>query len=371
MMQEFYAAAIKHTEAPLCDELRELGFKSVRLNRGGIPFRGTWRDGWRACLQSRIAQRIYVLLSRFPVSSNDQLYDGVRAIDWSPYLTPNKTLSVNAVTVGSTLDHSGFVALKTKDAIVDQLRETQGGRPSVDRDNADVRVFVYLANNKAVVYVDLSGESLHRRGYRQQAGDAPLRETLAAAILRLSGWDRTTPLIDPLCGSGTIAIEAALWAANIAPGLSRERFGFERWACFSEDDSTDLRTLRGEMRALATKEVPRIVGTDNDPNVLDMARANARAAGVRLTFREQSALDVQRDGGRRTLVSNPPYGVRIEAEPEFPQHLAAAISKLHDWRVALLAGTNVYEKSINLRPKEALPLVNGSIDCRLLIYEVP
>lgn len=370
-MQEFYAAAIRHTEPVLCDELRELGFKSVRLNRGGIPFRGTWHDGWRACLQSRIAQRIHVVLGRFPVSTKDQLYAAVRSVDWSPFISPQQTLAVSSVTVGSDIQHSGFIALHTKDAIVDQLRDQQGGRPSVDKDDPDVRVFIYLANNKATIYLDLSGAPMHRRGYRGTTGEAPLRETLAAAVVRFSGWDRQSPLVDPMCGSGTLAIEAALWAANIAPGLSRERFGFERWATYGDEDASDLKDIRGELRASASRHSPRITAADLDPQVLALAKANAKQAGVQLAFKEQSVLDLQGDGGPRTLVTNPPYGVRLETAPEFPQRLAGVISKLHGWRVALLAGTEIYEKRITQTPIKKQPMINGNLDCSLLIYDIP
>lgn len=369
-IMEFQASCISGTESALCDELRELGLPSVRLNRGGIPFRGTWREGWRACLQSRIAQRIHVLMARFPCATAEALYEGVRSVDWSPHLTPAQTLAVHAVCVGSAIRHSGFAALKVKDAIVDQIRVGRGERPNVAKD-PDVRVFLYLANDKAALYLDLSGEPLSKRGYRQDAGEAPLRETLAAAILRLSGWDRSTRLIDPMCGSGTIAIEAALWAANIAPGLLRARFGFERWASFGPADAEALRELKGELRAAGAGQAARIVAADVDGAVLEKARANARAAGVRLAFREQSVLDLQRDGGGALIVTNPPYGVRLEADPLFVRRVAATFCRLHGWRVGLLAGTPAYAQSISLRPRERIQLMNGDLPCEFLLYDIP
>lgn len=369
-MQEFFAAAIPHTERALCDELRELGFKSVRLNRGGIPFRGEWVDGWRACLQSRIAQRIHAVMGRFPAATPDALYDAVRSVDWTPFITPDQTLSVRSVSVASEIRHSGFVALRTKDAIVDQVRDKVGGRPSVSRDDPDVRVFVYLVEDRAALYLDLSGEPLHRRGYRAKSGDAPLRETLAAAILRMSGWDRRSPLMDPMCGSGTIAIEAAMWAANIAPGLTRSRFGFERWANFGDDETRDLKMLCGELRHQATGQHPRIVAGDIDPAALEIARANARIAGVRLAFKERSVLDLSQDAGARMIVTNPPYGVRLDADPGFVRKVGATLSRLHGWRVCLLAGTGDYNRAISVKPTERMALVNGDLDCELLIYDV-
>lgn len=367
---EFFAGCITGTESALCEELRELGFASVRLNRGGIPFRGRWRDGWRACLESRIAQRIQVCLRRFPCPNQEALYRGVQSVDWRAYITHRQTLSVSSVCLSSALRHSGFVALKTKDAIVDQLRAADGKRPSVGRDDPDVRVFVYLVNDKATVYLDLSGDALHRRGYRKRTGEAPLRETLAAAMVRLSGWDRRSPFVDPMCGSGTIAIEAALWAANKAPGLARERFGFERWANFSADDAAVLREIRGSLRRAASGQVPRIQAGDEHPEAVEAARANARAAGVRLAFRQRSLFDLQAGEAPTTAVTNPPYGIRLEKDVDFCRHVASAVSRLHGWRVCLLAASTDYERAIPAVPKMRVPLLNGDIECDFLVYDI-
>ena len=371
-MLEFFASSITGTESVLCDELRELGFASVRLNRSGIPFRGSWRDGWRACLQSRIAQRIQVLMNRFPSPTQEALYDGVMAVDWTPFITPRQTISVSAVCVASSMNHSGFVALKAKDAIVDQIRNRDSSqqRPSVSKTDPDVRIFIYLVNNKASVYLDLSGDGLHRRGYRQQTGDAPLRETLAAALLRLSGWDRKTAFLDPMCGSGTIAIEAALWAANFAPGLLRQRFGFERWANFGDAEAEIMRELRGELRSAASGQLPRIQASDIDENVLNAARSNARAAGVRLSFKQRSILDMQGSTSRTVVVTNPPYDIRLGADAKLRHGISSAISRMHGWRVALLAGHDDYRKFISTPPQENFEIPNGSLKCQFLVYEI-
>jgi putative N6-adenine-specific DNA methylase len=367
---EFHASGIAGTEEVLCDELRELGLPSVRFNRGGIPFRGTWQDGWRACLQSRIAQRIHVLLARFPAPSPELLYAGVQSVDWARHLTPMQTFSVHAVCRGSQLKHEGVTALKVKDAIVDQLRASHGTRPDVAED-PDVRVFLYLGNDKAALYLDMSGEPLHKRGYRRETGEAPLRETLAAAMLRMAGWDRKTRLLDPLCGSGTIAIEAALWAANIAPGLSRERFGFERWASFDEEAAQALREMKGGLRAARAGQMPRIIASDVDAAVLAKAQVNARAAGVKLAFREQSVLDLQGDDQPALIVTNPPYGVRLETDQLFPRKAMAAFCRLHGWRVALLAGAPAYAQEMSPRPRLRVPLLNGDLPCEFLLYDIP
>ncbi len=370
MTLEFFASASKNTESALCDELRELGFQSVRLNRGGIPFRGDWSEGWRACLESRIAQRIMVLMGRGMATNADELYREVQAVDWGLYLTAEKTLSVQCVTVGSQLNHSGFVALRAKDAIVDQIRERWGDRPSIDRDDADVRVFVYLANDKLKIYLDLSGQPLHLRGYRAESGEAPLRENLAASMLRMSGWDRQSPLIDPMCGSGTIAIEAAQWAQGLAPGLARTTFGFQRWASFDEDSENQLRLMKGELRGAARGQRPSVIARDVDGEVLDIARGNARKAGVRLSFKEQSVFDLQADGPVMTLVSNPPYGKRLAATPDFLDRMGAVFRKLHGWRIALLAGSRAIEEAMKVKPANRIPIPNGDLPCDLLIYEI-
>ena len=369
---EFFASSIPGTEEVLCDELRELGFSSVRLNRSGIPFRGTWQDGWRACLQSRIAQRIQVLMNRFPAPTQDALYDGVMAVDWTPFITPQQTISVSAVCVASNLNHSGFTALKAKDAIVDQIRmhDSRHQRPSISKTDADVRIFIYLVNNKVSVYMDLSGDGLHRRGYRKETGDAPLRETLAAALLRMSGWDRKTPFLDPMCGSGTIAIEAALWAANFAPGLFRERFGFERWANFNEKSAEIMRELRGELRSAASGQLPSIQASDIDGDVLDAAKQNARAAGVRLSFKQRDILTMQGSSSRTTVVTNPPYDIRLEADSKRRHDITSAISRMHGWRVGILAGHDDYRKFISTPQQKAWEVFNGPIKCQFLVYEI-
>lgn len=373
-MHEFFAASVSGCEAVLCDELRELGFQSVRLNLGGgIPFRGTWEDGWRACLQSRIAQRIQKVMKRFPAPTAEELYDGVMAIDWSPFITSHQTLSVKSVCVSSQINHSGFAALKVKDAIVDQVRSKEGERPSVSSDDPDVRVFLYLVADKATVYLDLSGEPLHLRGYRREAGEAPLRETVAAALLRMAGWDRKTPLIDPMCGAGTIPIEAAMWAANIAPGLGRDRFGFQRWANFGPEQKAEFQALCGELRGAAMDQNVRIQGLDKDAFVLSKARRNARTAGVKVSFKEQSVFDLHPDGKARFILTNPPYGVRLDQDRDLIDRATARFRKLHEWRICLLTEreSDKFEKAMPFNPSEKIPVLNGALECDLLIYDVP
>lgn len=368
-MMEFYVTAAPGTEAALRDELAELRFKQVRLNNGGIPFFGEWEDGWRACLQTHIGQRVMAVMGRFSAPDLENLYDAVQEIKWDTYLTPAQTFAVYAYTHASTGTNPNMVALKAKDAVVDQLRKTFGERPNVDKENPDVRIFVYWARGKVTVYLDLSGEPLFKRGYRLLGGEAPLKETLAAAVIRLSGWDRTTPLVDPMCGSGTLPIEAALWAANCAPNLRREAFGFQRWANFDDDAKRQLELLKGDIRRNRNPQLPRITGFDIDPLALDAAHANAQNAGLRLSFRKMPLKELQADGTRRLMVCNPPYGIRLDADNQLYQDLFNAVHRLKGWRIAILAGSPKCVAGIKLKPVETHPLKNGAIDCRLLVYE--
>lgn len=366
---EFYASAAPGTESAVRDELAELGFRSTRLNRGGIPFLGPWSEGWRACLLSRTAQRIMAVTSRFEAASAEALYEGVRGIDWLRYVTPRQTLGVSAFVTSSALTHSGFAALRVKDAIVDQIRDRCGNRPDVDRESPDLRVFLYLARNRATVYADLSGDALFLRGYRTTAGEAPLKETLAAVVLRLAGWDRCLPLLDPMCGSGTFCIEAALWAGNVAPGLFRSRFGFQRWACFDPSSAQQFEAMKGELRQRGHGQHPGITGLDSNPEAVLRARENARSAGVRLGFRVGDLRDLRPDGSRRFLVTNPPYGVRLAADDRFHQEMAATFRRLDGWHIGVLTGNPRFRAMMGRAPTQCHALFNGDLPCELLVYE--
>jgi putative N6-adenine-specific DNA methylase len=328
-------------------------------------------EGARACLWLRTALRVLYRLSAFDAPDGGALYEGVRAIDWTPYLTAQHTLAVRAVCRDSHLTHSQFIAQKTKDAIVDQIRDLTSARPSVDLEDPDVTLFVHLVRNRATVYLDLSGESLHRRGYRASTPDAPLKESLAAAIVRLSGWDRKSPLIDPMCGSGTISIEAALWARQIAPGLSRLRFGFERWACHDAEAARRTAELREAARAEARAEGPVIAGADIDPKALIAAEANARAAGVTIALQKRNVADLAPEWPAGVIVTNPPYGERVAACHELYGSMAQAFLRMKGYRLAILAGTPAIVRPIRWRPEVSLIVYNGDIECRLLIYGVP
>jgi 23S rRNA G2445 N2-methylase RlmL len=366
----FFATAAKGTEPALRDELREIGLAGVRADRGGVHFEGGMEDGARACLSSRIAVRVLTPLAAFDAPSGDALYDGIAGIDWRPYLTADRSLAVRAVCRSSALTHTQFIAQRTKDAIVDQLRQRLGARPSVDLEDPDVSVFVHLVKDRATAYLDLAGEPLHRRGYRVRMASAPLKETLAAAVVRMSGWDRISPFCDPMCGSGTLAIEAALWASGVAPGLSRKRFGFERWAMHDAAAERAIADLRGASRARPRRPVPEVLASDLDADAVAATTENARAAGVTLRVEQQKigALRLPPPPPSFQVVVNPPYGERLAGGAALAEEIAAAMSRNDAHRWTLLVGSPEVGAAVRRRPSGVHALFNGPIECRLLTY---
>jgi putative N6-adenine-specific DNA methylase len=315
-----------------------------------------------------VAVRVLLQLGKFAAPSDGALYDGVRAIDWRPYLDAKRTLVVSAACRSSALTHTQFIAQRTKDAIVDQLRDAAGARPSVDRDDADVRVFVHLAKDEATVYVDLAGEPLHRRGFRGNAREAPLKETLAAAVLLLTGYDGTLPLFDPMCGAGTIPIEAAMIARRIAPGSLRARFGCERWKSHGEAETRAFKWLRDEAQAgIVDRPVP-VLGADADRVALDLARENAKRAGVTLELTTSLLEHANAPTGATFVVTNPPYGVRIHGIGDVPRDLGGLIARSPEATFGVLAGAPDVVRFVKRKPDKTWALFNGDIECRLLRY---
>jgi 23S rRNA G2445 N2-methylase RlmL len=366
----FFATAAKGTEPALRDELRELRSRRVRADRGGVHFEGEMADAARACLWSRVAARVLVEVASYAAAGADALYQGARAVDWTTWMTPRTTLAVRATCRSSQLTHSQFVAQKTKDAVVDALRDRFGERPSVDRDDPDALLAVHLARDQATLYLDVGGASLHERGWRARAGPAPLRETLAAAVVRLSGWDRERPLVDPMCGAGTLAIEAAAWSRRMAPGLSRRRFGFERWASHDDRERRWMAALREEARAAVLRDGPPVMASDVDARSVELARENARAAGVPVVFERRDVRDLAPGDPPGFVVCNPPYGERLAAGAALYDELAQAMGRMHGHTVALLAGTPAIARAMRREPERWWILYNGPIECRLLVYAI-
>jgi 23S rRNA G2445 N2-methylase RlmL len=367
----FFATAAKGTEPALRDELRELRLPRVRADRGGVHFEGDMGHAARACVWSRVAARVLLELATFPAPDEQALYEGVQAVDWGQWMTPRTTLAVRANCRSSRLTHSQFVAQKTKDAVVDALRDRFGARPSVNRDDPDVGIAVHLAKDVATVYLDVGGASLHERGWRAQAGVAPMRETLAAAVVRLSGWDRERPFLDPMCGAGTLAIEAAAWSRRLAPGLGRDRFGFERWASHGDAERRAMNELRASAKAEALRKGPPVLAGDVDPKAIELTERNARAAGVELVVGRRDVRDLAPLDPAGFVVTNPPYGERLEPDAELYETLARALRRLHGHTVALLAGTPSLGRAMRREPDRWWLLFNGPIECRLLVYAIP
>jgi putative N6-adenine-specific DNA methylase len=338
----------------------------VRADRGGVHFGAELRDAYRACLWSRIAQRVLEALSEFACPNEEALYAGVKQVDWRRVLDAERTLAVRAACRSSQLTHTQFIAQRTKDAVVDQLRERLGARPSVDRRAPDVQLFVHVVKDRATVYLDHSGDSLHEHGFRQEQGAAPIKETLAAALVRYSGWDRASPLVDPMCGSGTLLLEAGLWVARRAPGLTRSRFGFERWADFDVEAARCMAELREEARDLARPlEVP-LIGSDTDASVLEAARANARNAGLALALRAAPLSSVLPNAHAGGLVTNPPYGERLARGSSLAQELGVLLRRFERYQRGLIV-----PRGFELAPRadRFLLVFNGALECELRRYD--
>lgn len=364
----FFVTAARGTEVALKDELRELRMRKVRADRGGVRFLGSYEDALRVCLESRIAVRVLLAVGQAPVRDQNELYEAARTIAWERILDAKRTLAVSAVSKDEALRHTGFVAMKVKDAIVDRLRDQDdaGRRPNVDRDDPDVGVFVHIARGVGSFYADVSGRSLHERGYRRRIGEAPLKETLAAAILRLSGWDRKTPLLDPMCGSGTIAIEADLWAREIAPGLTHARFGIERWADHDAARAASFAAVRERVRARGRAEGPPIFASDADPAAIDAAKKNASDARARIQFSVSRAADAAIPGPNTHIITNPPYGVRLGGAEQAVDDLVDLLRRARPARLAFLGAQ---QAKLPFLPVSAHALSNGQLDITLSVFD--
>jgi putative N6-adenine-specific DNA methylase len=371
--QDCFAAVPRGAEDIAAAELEVLGAQSVRAGKGGVAFVADRAGLYRANLWLRTASRVLVQLAVFPCTTPAELYDGVHVIDWTKLITPAMTLAVDCSLRDSALTHSGFVALKTKDAVVDRIREACGSRPNVNTVSPDVRINVHLHKNICTVSLDSSGDPLDRRGYRLERNEAPLRETLAAAVVALTGWDGSIPLADPMCGSGTIPIEAALVAARVAPGLQRP-FGFQNWLDF--DDRLWQQLLTEADSGIRKLPVGLITGYDQDSRALACASRNAAKAGFEGQIHFfHSALDVfQPEGDRGVVIINPPYGKRLGDEDQLKELycLIGDIMKkrCRGWTGYVLTGNLELAKYIGLKASRRFVLFNGAIECRLLKYEL-
>src|SRR5512142_2203357 len=311
----FFATAAKGTEGALRRELSGLHLAGVKGERGGVAFEGPLEAGMRACLHARTAMRVLLELARFDAPTPEALYEGARAVTWQDWLTVRTTLAVEATVGSSAITHSGFAALKVKDAAVDVLRERLGARPDVDAKDPDVRIVLHVQRDAATLSLDLAGAPLHRRGYRAVTTEAPLKETLAAAVLLLGGVDPALPFVDPMAGSGTLAIEHALRARRVAPGLARA-FGFQRWPAYRGGLQSAWDRMKEAARAEILPRAPApIIARDLHPKALAALRQNVEVAGLAadVAIEDGDARGLAPRFPRGCLVSNPPYGERMMA----------------------------------------------------------
>ena len=381
MSTHFFATAAKGFETLLADELRRLKATNVHPSVGGVFFDGQLETAYRACLWSRVASRILMPLATFSALTPEELYAGARGIDWSAHLGPDSTLAVDCTLFRSRLKHSHFAALKVKDAIVDQLREKYGTRPSVALERPDVRVNLHVHCNRAALSIDLSGDSLHRRGWRDETGPAPLKENLAAALLFFCDWPNKAAeggmLVDPMCGSGTIPIEAALMAAGRAPGLTRDFFGFLGW---KGHDAPLWERLRREALSIEIPKDIMIFAYDCDGTVLEAARRNAVRAGVASCIRFQQADIAELPkpeilGKNGVVLTNPPYGERLrqsgDLQPLYRQLGQQLRRCFGGWSAGILTESAQLAQSLELPLESTVALWNGPLACTLYRYRIP
>lgn len=380
--QAFFATTLKNMEALLAEELRGFGATEVVETRSGASFRASFPVAYRACLWSRVANRVLLPLAQFPASTPEALYEGVQDIAWHEHLDVRHTFAVEFSASQSAISHSLYGALKVKDAIADQFRTRSGERPSVQTERPDIQINVYLRRDVATVSLDLTGESLHRRGYRTQGAAAPLKENLAAGILLRAGWPEIAraggALLDPLCGSGTLPIEAALIAADIAPGLLRDYWGFRQWKRHDPGLWHELLYEANERRAVGLGRLPAIRGYDHHSDAVRIALANVEHAGltgyVHIERRALAECAPGRADDHGLLVANPPYGQRIGAESGLPALYAelgrVMKERFRGWRAAVLTNDPELCRQFGLRVRRMHTLFNGAIECRLMHYEL-
>ena len=371
--EAFFAPCPRGLEALLAQELGALGALDAVTTAGGVGFAGDWETCYRANLWSRLASRVLWRVAQFEYAGEDDIYAAARAVNWFDLFDVTRTLRVYVTAQKSPVKSLEFVTLRVKDAVCDRFRDDVGRRPDVDRAEPDVRVHVFLEEKRGALYLDTSGEGLFKRGWRMQTVEAPLRENLAAGILKLSGWTFEQPLLDPMCGGATLLVEAAAMARARAPGMKRA-FGFEKLDSFN---ATMWKSLREEA-AQPVKNAPRLTlfGSDSNAAALTAARRNLGAAGVErwVTLEASDVLSRKAPAAAGVMIANPPYGERIGESEE----LARFYPKLGDALKRNFAGWNCYfftadrrmEKLIRLQTSRRTVLYNGALECRLYEFRM-
>lgn len=369
---ELIAKTFQGLEDVLAQEITELGADGIEIGRRMVSFRGDKKMLYRANFCLRTAIRILKPIKHFTANTADEVYDKVKAIDWTEFLGVENTFAVDAVVFSNEFRHSKFVAYKVKDAIVDYFYDKEGKRPSVSVTNPDLRINIHVAETQCTISLDSSGESLHRRGYRQEQVEAPLNEVLAAGMILLTGWKGECDLIDPMCGSGTIPIEAALIARNIAPGVFRKEFGFERWKDFDANLYKEVYNDDSAEKDFAHT----IYGYDINQRAHQIALNNVKAAGLMdcIQLEARAFEDFQRPENRSIMITNPPYGERITTAGDllaFYQLLGQKLKHQFSGNEAwVLSYKDECFDQIGLKPSEKIYLFNGALECQFRKYEL-
>ena len=368
---QMIAKTFQGLEEVLANELTQLGASDIKPGRRMVSFSGNQEMLYRANFSLRTAVRILVPIHEFTAENSDQVYEEIKSLDWSKYLDSKKSFAIDAVVFSEKFRHSKFLSYRVKDAIVDYFRDLDGDRPSIRLNNPDLYINIHIANTTCTLSLDSSGESLHRRGYRQEATIAPLNEVLAAGIILLTGWKGETDFIDPMCGSGTFPIEASLIARNIAPGVFRNQYAFEKWENFDQELFDSIYNDDSQEREFNHK----IYAYDIDPKAIGIATLNAKNAGAikDIEFKVQSFQHFEQPTQKSILITNPPYGERIT-----PQDLAGLYKMIGERLKHAFIGNDAWilsykEESfenIGLKPSGRMKLFNGPLECELRKYEI-
>ena len=384
MTLALFATCPKNLESLLEEELLASGANETKQTIAGVYFSGNLEIAYRACLWSRLANRILLHLGTIPAEGADGIYSAIKSIDWSQHFFPEQTFRVDFTGMTESVSHLHFGALKVKDAIVDQFRDKTGERPSIDKENPDIRINVRQRKTEIVVSLDLSGESLHRRGYRSEIGAAPLKENLACALLYRANWPARAkngePLMDPLCGVGTLLVEAGLMAADIAPGLLRKSFGFMRWRGHNPEMWDVIKNEGFNRKNEGLKNnACKIIGADGNPSAISAARVHIEQAGLQgfVSAKVAELMTLSRPGEfQKTglIVTNPPYGERLGEAATLVflyQHLGDRLkSEFLGWEAAIITSNPELGKNIGLRPHKSYAFFNGAIPCQLLLMHI-
>ncbi len=371
-MPAFFATTPRGLEKVLQSELRALGIEKTTVGIAGVSFFSNWADCYKANLELVSASRVLYPVLDFPAYEPDQIYHSVLKHDWTKYIDPKQTIAVDSSVRDSIIKDLRICALKTKDAVVDQFREKFGIRPDVNTENPDMQISVRLVKNKCTVSLDTSGGSLHLRGYRDRGAPAPLKENLAAALIKMTGWDQNSPLIDPMCGSGTFCIEAALMALKIPPGSFRKKFGFQRWKTFQPEP---YKIIVEDINQRQLSDVPfRIYGYDVEGRAVAASKAHSENAGTQIAtlFRKQDILELVPAPSPGIIITNPPYGERMGDSTQLValySKLGTVLkSKFRGWQAYVLASDSELINAIGITPEKSWRVFNGAIECQFVKF---